>query len=879
MKTKHWFKKAITVFLTIAMVVSTLPTKIVEVTATESRGNEGWSEASSTNTVTFDDVMGINPLSSTEANYAHLLQLALYFFDANMCGPDVETRSAFAWRQNCHLQDMNIPLSDVVFEGSIPGMPSTLDLSGGFHDAGDHIKFNLPILFGGVTLGWSVQEYRAEFERIGSMPHAQRILNHFAEYVRRCIIRNPSGTIIAYAYQVARGNDDVPNANDHGFWGAPHLQTGTQQGARRRAWVTNLTSQNPGTDQVAMAAAFLAINYAVSGNPVDLAYARELFAWANTASHRGVAIRGHSPFYHSSRWEDKMALAGEMLVIATGNNSYRTSASVAHSNWPYVWDDVWPLVGVLRGDTAAVNSRFGSWVNSPNTYHIFDNWGNARMSAGMQGLGLAWDNLHGSGRSGVRSTWARGQMDFILGQNSYNTSFVLGYPTIGTGTPTYNNMQAGVSNALRIHHRAASTNTISWNAHNDNLPPANLLTGGLIGGPGNGRQFINVMRGPNYQHTEGAIDYNANLVFAAAGHLRQHPTHQPVPISQIPGNFRHIDPPPNCPDCDAFPCVCPCDGCGAVVCICCPDCNVNPCVCPPCPDCNNRPCTCPQRCPMCDNLPHLCDCPLYCMQIDDSLGLFGGQGSGQQSTHSLLRSHGANRAVSGTAPNRTITITNRGGTSQGVDIILQQLNTRPGYSYRFELSGRVIMGAGPHDMFFRAVSGPLEPTAGTAGDILVQTSTATNADFNLTHTATHEQIATHISQNILRYRFGGAGGSPGPRPDQGQDFVVTGIRIIEFPTDGGGSTNCDVCGNPAANCTCPVLCSGCNNPIASCTCTKAIHSVELVTCDQCNITTIVLVTRLININTDAVIAERRAVRKGHSGRGDCCVLHIFNSTV
>ena len=60
-----------------------------------------------------------------EYNYAKLLQESLYFYDANMCGSDVGERSAFSWRDDCHTSD------SVVIDGE------TIDVSGGYHDAGD----------------------------------------------------------------------------------------------------------------------------------------------------------------------------------------------------------------------------------------------------------------------------------------------------------------------------------------------------------------------------------------------------------------------------------------------------------------------------------------------------------------------------------------------------------------------------------------------------------------------------------------------------------------------------------------------------------------------------------------------------------------------
>ena len=90
-------------------------------------------------------------------NFAKALQYSLHFYDANMCGPDVEDNSRFRWRANCHTYDSAVPLIamdmdvpikervgtnlseafikehyDILNTGTEDG---TVDVSGGYHDA------------------------------------------------------------------------------------------------------------------------------------------------------------------------------------------------------------------------------------------------------------------------------------------------------------------------------------------------------------------------------------------------------------------------------------------------------------------------------------------------------------------------------------------------------------------------------------------------------------------------------------------------------------------------------------------------------------------------------------------------------------------------
>jgi len=463
--------------------------------------------------------------ASTGVNFAQLLQYSLFFFDSNMCGPEVNSRAVFAWRHNCHLQDMTASPYPAISE-----MP-TVDVSGGFHDAGDHVKFGLPQSYSAVTLGWAVYEFREAFEENGLTPHAQRILDHFAEYFRRSTHWNTGGTAVTrFFYQVGDGG----GGDDHGFWGPPQYQTVGKTGGNRRAYWTDATSQNPGTDQIAFAAAALAMNYLNFKNPEDLRHSLALyrFAWDG---HRGLATRGTSPFYTSSRWDDKLALAAQLLFIATGEQTFRNNATslipsgwAHHTNWQLAWDGVWQIVNVLREDWEANRSNLARVRDNINL-DFFEpaSWGNTRYNSGFQMLGLIHDARRGQN---VYSDWAARQMDFILGNNPHGRSFVIGIGPNPANNPT------------RPHHRAATgfggntePNGNGWARFEANEVHEHLLTGALVGGPIN-QVYSNHIR--DYTYTEVAIDFNASLAGAAAGLWMRHKSHQPDPPSAIPGDFR-----------------------------------------------------------------------------------------------------------------------------------------------------------------------------------------------------------------------------------------------------------------------------------------------------------------------------------------------------
>jgi len=168
-----------------------------------------------------------------EYNFAKALQLSLYFYDANKCGPGI-TGGRLEWRGDCHVEDKEIPLIPMTesFRGTNlsqsfinkyksildPDGDGKLDLSGGMHDAGDHVKFGLPQTYAASTVGWSYYEFRDAFIKIGEQEHVEDILRWFNDYLLRCTFRDKDGKVVAFCYQVGEG--DI----DHDYWNPPELQ-------------------------------------------------------------------------------------------------------------------------------------------------------------------------------------------------------------------------------------------------------------------------------------------------------------------------------------------------------------------------------------------------------------------------------------------------------------------------------------------------------------------------------------------------------------------------------------------------------------------------------------------------------------------------------
>ena len=423
--------------------------------------------------------------AASKYNYAKLLQESLYFYDANMCGGDVKSKSAFSWRGNCHLGDKSVKING-----------KTVDVSGGFHDAGDHLKAGLPQGYSATILGLAYMEYKSTFEATKSTEHLKKITTHFCEYFERCTVLKSNGSVDFFVYQVSDGDED------HKKWEAPEKQNST-----RHVYYTS--ASNPATDEVSEAAAALAVQYINFKDAKALSYAKKLFSYAKSFSNKSATKEGlydsstGGYLYDSQSWGDDYALAASLLYKATGESSYKNEfdkikngSQGGYNIWSWLsWDNVSALADYYgAGSTESLKNCANNMKASDSGYSCLLAWGSCRYNCNAQFLGLLYDKATSSSEF---KKWSTTQMNYILGNNPKNTCFVVGYSSNSAKFP---------------HHRAASNSTDAGIT----FPQHHILLGALVGGPTDSNGTYNDSQS-DYQCNEVALDYNAGLVFAAAG--------------------------------------------------------------------------------------------------------------------------------------------------------------------------------------------------------------------------------------------------------------------------------------------------------------------------------------------------------------------------
>jgi hypothetical protein len=400
------------------------------------------------------------------------------FFDANRCGPDAGKDNLFSWRGACHTSD------------AVPG---------GYHDAGDHVKFGLPQCWSAALLGWAMYEYPSVFES-----HKDKYWHMMKWFTDYFLASYSSGSFV---YQVGEGNAD------HGYWGAPE-----QQPASSRLVI----KAPPGSDVCGEAAAALALMY-LNYKSVDASYAQKcldaakgLFTMAKAGADGDKSVRSSDGaggnFYKSSSHLDDIIWGAIWLYTATGDEKYLENVDKwilvkndygddpFQKKWAPAWDDVTgfnlvKLAEITGNETYYKGVTFNlDWFKntcrrSPAGLPIVDTWAPLRYASCEAGLGYtAWRLLGYKDNNELNSTI----IDYCLGKNPRNSSYLTGW---GSNPPVH------------PHHRANEP---------ERGGPTKGIVGALVGGGTDDTYKDDVN---NYTMTEVALDYNASFIFGLAAHM------------------------------------------------------------------------------------------------------------------------------------------------------------------------------------------------------------------------------------------------------------------------------------------------------------------------------------------------------------------------
>lgn len=434
--------------------------------------------------------------AASTQNYADALDKSLFFYEAQQAGP-LPSWNRVEWKTDSSMQD---------------------PVLGGWYDAGDHVKFNLPMAYSASMLAWGLYQYPDGLEKTGLSKTYVNNLEFVMDYFVAC----DKGDEVVY--QVGIGKDD------HTWWGPVGLlEYGMEDNAHSVASSRAALTSSKGCSAVfgEMAAA-LAAGYAALDGKVDeskradyLKHAKNIYKIAKTSPSDDVYNKSDAQgFYQSSHFYDELFYAANWLYLATGDKEFLSDAETFKPNlgkmlgegdtpaygWCHCWDDNMQggmlLYAINTNDSSAiahVKKHVERWVNGdeakiiPGGLRWLSDWGCLRYANAAAFIAtVASDTIFKGTDTSKYEEFAETQVNYALGDNPRESSYVVGY---GNNYPK------------NPHHRTAHG---SWK--NDLAVPEtnrHILYGALVGGPTQSGAYEDDRQ--NYINNEVATDYNAGF--------------------------------------------------------------------------------------------------------------------------------------------------------------------------------------------------------------------------------------------------------------------------------------------------------------------------------------------------------------------------------
>ena len=457
-------------------------------------------------------------------NYAEALQKSMFFYEVQQAGILPEWNSV-PWRADSMVKEDGTP-SDVV--------------DGGWFDAGDHYKFTLTNAYSASVLAWGYIQNKDAVDKAGLGEIYRNNVQWGLDYVLAC--DKGGGKMIG----------TIGDSDDHVVWCSAEvymrkhkLKTGDE--VRPYDTITDSTT-------VALSAAALAQGYIIFKDSQPdkaaeyLKHAKSLFASADaTRSNKDQGTQ--KSFYPTTSWVDDCMYAANWLYMATGDKSYLDICEKEYipqfplesqsDQWKYTWGFCWDdttqgaalLYAINTGKTEwidHISHHLDYWIDgyggkkvdyTPDGLAYLMNWGSLRHAANTCWIAeVACDTIFKDDVSKCKKyeDWAKGQMDYMFGDNGNKMSYVLG---MGDNQPT------------AFHHRTASgIHDDHWNdlgkapsamttGSGDEWQTeyAHTLYGALVGGPDKGGSYKNDVA--QYEYSEVAIDYNAGFTATLTSYI------------------------------------------------------------------------------------------------------------------------------------------------------------------------------------------------------------------------------------------------------------------------------------------------------------------------------------------------------------------------
>jgi endoglucanase len=378
--------------------------------------------------VALDDAVS-PPFTIGQGSYSRLIATSLQFFRVQRCGDTNPTLHG-----KCHL-------TDGVASGG-PADGKRVDVAGGWHDAGDYLKFLITHGYATVLLLSAYQRHPAAFAGDARVPAVLEEARVGLDWMVK--LWDPGRQVLYF---------QVGDARDHDVWRMPEGDDAAGRPRRALACASGLGANVAGKAAAALAlAAFLWGDRSAAFSDPALAeryrtLAEQIYRYGK---RRPAAQPSTDGFYAEASWVDDMTLAAAELYRATGKARYladaRTFAKRSGSARGFDWRQVHALAHyelarvdasyvpraarLLADDLAAARSHAGA--NQFGAAVDRFGWGSAENMSGVALEALWYEDL--TGDSAYRDL-ARAQRDYELGMNPWGVCFVNGAGTTWPKAP------------------------------------------------------------------------------------------------------------------------------------------------------------------------------------------------------------------------------------------------------------------------------------------------------------------------------------------------------------------------------------------------------------------------------------------------------------
>ncbi|XP_034236643.1 endoglucanase 13-like [Thrips palmi] len=448
-----------------------------------------------------DGSLGGSPPAPRAANnatatydYDEVLRLSLLFYEAQRSGR-LPADNRVAWRGDSALDDRG---------------QRGEDLSGGYYDAGDFVKFSFTMASTTTLLAWGLAAYGDAYRAAGQWRQAEGAVRWAADYFIRCHVSPDElyGQVGDFSL-------------DHRYWGRPEELNMTRPAYK-------IDREHPGSDLAGETAAALAAVAVVTRDSdpdysaLCLLHARQLYRFAT--QHRGLyhqAIKGAAQYYESTDYGDELAWAAAWLYRATKESVFLDEAEHHYTQFllrdrpaEFFYNRKVAGVQVLLAQLTGLQE----YRDAARAFCDHSVLHQKRTPKGLLYVEKSGTLCHAANiafvclqaaDAGIQPEqyrdFARRQIHYMLGDAG--RSFVVGF---GRRWPT------------QPHHAASSCPdrpaVCDWGALARPAPNPQVLYGALVSGPDENDFYEDIRR--EYIYNEVTLDYNAGFQSAVAG-LRQ----------------------------------------------------------------------------------------------------------------------------------------------------------------------------------------------------------------------------------------------------------------------------------------------------------------------------------------------------------------------